>query len=58
MAEGEVDPYDIYEMKEKCDNWVNTLEKAVKDKSIPEELYNAIKFYIIEQVMYDHRKLI
>ena len=58
LADSETDPWDIFELKEKCDIWLNNLEKQVKSKVIPNELYSAIKFYVVEQISYEHNRLL
>jgi predicted AlkP superfamily pyrophosphatase or phosphodiesterase len=34
------------------------LEKSIEDKYFPEQLYEIIKFYLVNQLTYDHYKLI
>jgi hypothetical protein len=47
LAQDFTEPYDIFTLKEKCDIWLNNLDKIVKRKSMPNGLYNAMRFYII-----------
>ena len=47
LAQDDYDAYDIYNLKERCDIWLNSLEKSVEEKAFPGELYETIKFYVV-----------
>jgi len=46
LAQDFTEPYDIFQLKEKCDIWLNSIDKIVKRKTMPNGLYNAMRFYI------------
>lgn len=53
------DANDIMETKlENVDVWLIKLDGARSSKSLPKILYEKIKDYIKEMILYDHKKLI
>lgn len=52
-------PYDIFELKIRTDIWIQNLEALVKErKTPPNVLLLSLKYYLINQVNFEHCKLI
>lgn len=59
LARSDYDPYDIFELKTRTDIWIHNIEALVKErKPLPNELYLSLKYYLINQVNFEHCKLI
>lgn len=49
----------MFELKTRTEIWIHNIEALVKNsKPLPNELYLSLKFYLINQVSYEHCKLI
>jgi hypothetical protein len=59
LAHNDYDPYEMFELKTRTDIWIHNIEALVKErKTLPNELYLSIKYYLINQISYEHCKLI